>query len=218
MKMSLNSRSPVQSVPVFIKNGIVDGDDILRPGIQAACFDDLNFSARGTVGNVKFNFFVLLPGTNFTNPFVVNHDMLGSEKLQTEPQMLYRVLFLGQIDNQDLPPYYSAADVVVIPSLDEGFGVVALEAMSSGKPIIATAVGGLKEIVDSKTGIIVPPGDSNALSNAILVVLKEHKMARLMGIKGRRNVGKYFNWTLTAKKLSSIYSEMLVNKYPLVVL
>ena len=133
-------------------------------------------------------------------------------ELASELNLQNNVLFLGQIDNQDLPPYYCAANVVVIPSLDEGFGVVALEAMSSGKPIIATAVGGLKEIVDTKTGMIVPPGDSNALSNAILVVLREPKMARLMGIKGRRYVGKYYNWTSTAKKISSLYSEILVKQ------
>jgi teichuronic acid biosynthesis glycosyltransferase TuaC len=88
------------------------------------------------------------------------------------------VAFAGRSPNDEIPVWMSACDVVVLPSLSEGFGVVLVEAMACGKPVVATACGGPEDIVTSETGILVPPADDAALAKALLEVLRdEHRFA-----------------------------------------
>ena len=78
------------------------------------------------------------------------------------------VTFLGWVPNSELPPYYRAAAVSVIPSLEEGFGIPAAEAMGCETPVVASDAGGLPEVVEhGVTGLVVPRGDSTALAEAI---------------------------------------------------
>jgi glycosyltransferase involved in cell wall biosynthesis len=68
------------------------------------------------------------------------------------------VILAGKVNDEELPIYYAASDLIVLPSLMEGFGIVLLEAMASGKPCITTKVGGTEDVVvNNKTGLIVPP-------------------------------------------------------------
>ncbi|MBV8479329.1 MAG: glycosyltransferase family 4 protein [Actinobacteria bacterium] len=101
------------------------------------------------------------------------------------------VRFLGQVN-----PIQSAienAAVVVVPSMGEGFGMVALEAMERARPVIAASIGGLGELVrDGETGVLVPPGDAAALAAAIVRVAGDPELARRMGEAGRqRAVGRF---------------------------
>ena len=77
------------------------------------------------------------------------------------------VHFAGKQPNQEIPLWMNACDVLVLPSLSEGFGVVLIEAMACGRPVIATRCGGPEDIVNADTGILVPPGDEAALANAL---------------------------------------------------
>jgi teichuronic acid biosynthesis glycosyltransferase TuaC len=77
------------------------------------------------------------------------------------------VHFVGQKPNQEIPLWMNTCDVLVLPSLSEGFGVVLIEAMACGKPVISTKCGGPEDIVSQDTGILVPPRDEAALSNAL---------------------------------------------------
>jgi len=81
------------------------------------------------------------------------------------------VLWAGKRPNAEIPLWMNAADLVVLPSLSEGFGVVLVEAMACGKPVVATACGGPEDIVTSHTGILVPPADEKALAQALSDVL-----------------------------------------------
>jgi teichuronic acid biosynthesis glycosyltransferase TuaC len=81
------------------------------------------------------------------------------------------VFFAGKRPNAEIPLWMNACDVVALPSLSEGFGVVLVEAMACGKPVVATACGGPEEIVTSHTGILVPPADEKALAQAMLDAL-----------------------------------------------
>jgi glycosyltransferase involved in cell wall biosynthesis len=87
----------------------------------------------------------------------------------------------------DIAPWFALADVVVMPSRREAFGVAAAEAMSCSKPLVASGVGGLGEVVDDgDTGVIVPPADPLALASGLVRLLTDPEKARMMGQAGRR--------------------------------
>jgi glycosyltransferase involved in cell wall biosynthesis len=96
------------------------------------------------------------------------------------------VYFLGPVVPERVADYLSAADVCVIPSRREPFGLVAMESMACGKPVIAADVGGLREnISDQETGLLFRAGDANALADSIKTVLEDNRLAQQLGKKGR---------------------------------
>jgi glycosyltransferase involved in cell wall biosynthesis len=102
------------------------------------------------------------------------------------------------------------AAIVVVPSLGEGFGMVALEAMERGRPVIASAVGGLPEIVaDGETGIIVPPGDADALADAIVALAADLERAARMGESGRERALAEFTPERSVRRIEELYVDAL---------
>jgi glycosyltransferase involved in cell wall biosynthesis len=119
------------------------------------------------------------------------------------------VTFLGWIPNASLPAYYRAAAVSVIPSLEEGFGIPAAEAMGCEVPVVASDAGGLPEVVeDGVTGLVVPRGDSNALATAIGSLLADPERRRSMGRAGRERALRLFDWDRTAEQFERIYRDL----------
>jgi len=120
-----------------------------------------------------------------------------------------RVQFLGWVPNTELPPYYRAAAVSVIPSLEEGFGIPAAEAMGCQTAVVASDAGGLPEVVEhGVTGLIVPRGDSSALAAAIGALLADPAKRNQMGRAGRERALRLFDWDRTAEQLERIYAEV----------
>ncbi|MBM2803540.1 MAG: hypothetical protein HW419_1433 [Deltaproteobacteria bacterium] len=110
----------------------------------------------------------------------------------------------------DAAVFLADLDVFVMPSLFEGLGVAALEAMAAGKAVIATKVGGLAEsVVDGVTGILVPPRDSEALAGAIAKIGKQPELAAAMGQRGRARVLEHFTLEQMALKNEAYYYELL---------
>ena len=119
------------------------------------------------------------------------------------------VTFLGWVPNAELPPYYRAAAVSVIPSLEEGFGIPAAEAMSCEMAVVANDAGGLPEVVEHNvTGLVVPRGDSAALAQAIGSLLSDPQRRRQMGQAGRARALKLFDWDRTAEQFEELYREV----------
>ncbi len=118
--------------------------------------------------------------------------------------------FLGWIANKDLPVYYRAAAVSVIPSLEEGFGIPAAEAMGCELAVVASDAGGLPEVVDDGvTGFVVPKGDVEALADKMLQVLKDPELRGRMGKAGREKALKSFSWVNSAEQFTELYRELL---------
>lgn len=118
------------------------------------------------------------------------------------------VEFLGQ--RQDAAALMATADLVVIPSRSESFGLVALEAMAQGKPVIASDTGGLKDIViDGQTGLLVRPNDPTALADAILRILRDSDLAKRMGDQGRRRVQEHFSSLRMTERFAQLYRSIL---------
>ena len=119
-------------------------------------------------------------------------------------------LFAGRLEHEELAYYYAAADVCVVPSHYEPFGLVAIEAMASGTPVIASRVGGLKfTVVDELTGLLVPPQDERALAKAIARVLLYPAWSRQLEKDARKRVESMFSWDGVAEQLQQQYLTQL---------
>jgi glycosyltransferase involved in cell wall biosynthesis len=118
--------------------------------------------------------------------------------------------FLGWTANADLPQYFRACAVSVIPSLEEGFGIPAAEAMGCEVPVVASDAGGLPEVVDNGvTGLVVPKGDAAALAQAIDKLLSDPELSHRMGKAGRVRALARFDWARSAEKFVELYQAHL---------
>ncbi|MDL1898997.1 glycosyltransferase family 4 protein [Anaerolineae bacterium CFX7] len=118
------------------------------------------------------------------------------------------VKFVGHVAYDDIPAYYRSSTVCIVPSYYESFGNVALEAMACGKPVVASNVGGLAEIIrNGQDGLLVPPKDARALANAILTVLGNPTQARDWGRNARKRVESNFSAYAVATRTLNVYSE-----------
>lgn len=119
------------------------------------------------------------------------------------------VTFLGWVQNTELPPYYRAAAISVIPSLEEGFGIPAAEAMGCETPVVASDAGGLPEVIeDGVTGLVVPRGDARALAAAMESLLADPARRHRMGQAGRARALRLFDWDRTAEQFEEMYREI----------
>jgi glycosyltransferase involved in cell wall biosynthesis len=117
--------------------------------------------------------------------------------------------FVNHTSLDDLVPEYQRATVTVLPSLhSELLGLVLLESMACGTPVICTSVGGMPEVVeDGRTGFVVPPGDVAALRNRIELLTQNPDLARRMGEAGRQAVEHRFSWNAVAQRCVEAYAR-----------
>jgi len=122
-----------------------------------------------------------------------------------------RVIFTGL--RKDVPDVLAASAISVLPSLSEGISNTLLESMAAGLPVVATRVGGTPEAVtDGEQGLLVPPGDSQALASAISRVLSDPLLAMRLGNNGRRRVAEEFSFEAVVRRTEALYRELLAAK------
>jgi glycosyltransferase involved in cell wall biosynthesis len=115
---------------------------------------------------------------------------------------------LGFVPHDDLQQLYARAAVVACPSRREGFGVACLEAMAHGRPVVATSVGGLRDlVVEGETGLVVPPGDTSALRAALTRLLADPELRRTLGTGGRRRAQERFSWSAVTDATLDAYAD-----------
>ncbi len=118
--------------------------------------------------------------------------------------------FPGRLSEEELPVYYAAANVCVVPSHYEPFGLVAIEAMACRTPVVASDVGGLQfTVVPEVTGLLVPPQDEAAFSQAIDRILSDPEWGDYLGQSGRQRVEIALSWDSVASRLSCLYHSLL---------
>ena len=116
--------------------------------------------------------------------------------------------FVGHVET-DLPLYYNSADIVVVPSLFEAFGIVNIEAMSCGKTVVASNVGGIREIIThEKTGFLVSPGNVEELGDTILTLLRHPEIRKQIGEAAREEVKTKYSSQSLGKRLDAIYQSL----------
>jgi len=104
-----------------------------------------------------------------------------------------------------------SAEICVVPSIYEGFGLPAAEAMSCQLPVVSTSGGALPEVVgrDGDSGIIVPPADPAAIASAVERLLEDENLRRQMGEAGRKRIEQNFTWEQAARETLEVYREVL---------
>jgi glycosyltransferase involved in cell wall biosynthesis len=152
----------------------------------------------------------IMPDTRFA--------LLGDGPLRTNLESLSQELGLGEKvfffgEQQDVIPYLSAFDIFVLSSETEGLSLSICEAMTLGKPVVATDVGGNQELVeDGKTGFLVSVGDAAGLAEAIIRLLKDPDMVQTMGQKAREKAVRQLGLERYVNEYQSIYEETLRRK------
>ena len=155
-------------------------------------------------------------------PLVVRHHDVALNLIGTGPRLeqygaqaeelnMHRyVKFLGFIEHDKMPAYYAQADLFVLPSRRESFGLVLAEAMACGLPVVATTAGAIPEVVeDGVTGLLVPPDDPEALAGAMNSLLGDPAKMKAMGAQGREKVEKHFTWDKVAERVVEGYHKVL---------
>ncbi|MGH2352718.1 MAG: glycosyltransferase family 4 protein [Chloroflexota bacterium] len=120
------------------------------------------------------------------------------------------VRYAGLLPRSEMPAAFKAADVVIVPSLwDDPHPTVVCEAMAAGRPVVASAVGGITEtVLDGETGRLVPPGDAAPLAEAIEQLATSEALRAELGRRGRQHAGQYLSWEQSARELDAIYDEL----------
>jgi len=151
---------------------------------------------------------LVIVGEGHRRPFL--EELVAREGLKDVVQMV------GKVPEESLRLWYETCDVFVLPAVvdskgdTEGLGVVLLEALSYGKPVVASNVGGIPDIViDGQTGLLVPEKDPKALAEAIVYVLTHEHFSQRLGEKGRRYVEEQFGWGKITDKLIDLYRNVM---------
>lgn len=136
------------------------------------------------------------------------------EKL-AQKENLSDVFFTGYVTNEELPAYYHAADVFCSPATGgESFGIILLEAMSVGKPVVASAIDGYASVMtDGAEGLLVPPKDDKALSAALIKLLKDEPLRREMGNRGKDRAQEC-SWPNVAEMVNDYYNSVIQSYRP----
>ncbi len=151
----------------------------------------------------------IIGGDPGASPEEMTAEMARLQKLCDDLGLDQSVVFLGQRDQDKLPYYYSAAEVVVMPSHYESFGMVALEAMACGTPVIASEVGGLAYLVrDGETGFTIPDQEPEELCDKISWLLNDQELHKTMSARAVEYAQDYA-WDKIAKQILEVYEGLL---------
>ena len=154
----------------------------------------------------------IIGGDPAASPQEMSAEMARLQKLCDDLAVGQTVVFLGKRDQDKLPYYYSAAELLVMPSHYESFGMVALEAMACGTPVIASEVGGLAYLVrDGETGFTIPDQEPEALCEKISWLLNDPELHATMSQRAVEYAQDYA-WEKIAKQIVGLYQSLLLEK------
>jgi glycosyltransferase involved in cell wall biosynthesis len=132
------------------------------------------------------------------------------EQLAVKLGVKGRIMFTGKIPQNEVPYYYAMSDIVVVPSLQEAFGLVVSEALACGKPVIGTNLGGIPDqIIDGYNGFLVRSRNPKEIAEKILWLIGDPNEARRMGINGRKFVEKKFDMKDRVNQILTLYKQIL---------
>ncbi len=154
----------------------------------------------------------IIGGEPEVSPEHMTEEMARLKDLREKYGVKDMVTFLGKRAQDTLPYYYSAAETVVVPSHYESFGMVALEAMACGTPVVASQVGGLAFLVkDGVTGYTVPVGDPEALCCRLRSLMSDPELRARMGQQAAEFAREY-SWDKIAAQIVEIYKDVLLDR------
>lgn len=123
------------------------------------------------------------------------------------------VIITGWIDNKKVPAFFATSDVTVVPSFFEGLGIVAVEAIASGSPVIASNVGGIPDIIKhKKTGLLVKPKNSKEIAEALISILSNKESSMKMVKAAQDLVMEKYDWDIITKEFTNLFSSLIDNR------
>ncbi|WP_297437248.1 glycosyltransferase [Thermococcus sp.] len=190
---------------IKVRYAIEDKDIVLFVGAldKAHYFKGVEYLLQSFASIKNRNLFLVIVGDGDLKGYYM--------KLAERLGLKNRTLFTGRVSSEDLPKYYASADVVVLPSITmgEAFGLVLIEGMATGKPVIATNLPGVRTVVDNGiNGYIVEPKNTKDLSERISYLLENEKTRKKFGKRGRKKVEKMYSWEKIGKKLEEVYKNL----------
>jgi glycosyltransferase involved in cell wall biosynthesis len=151
--------------------------------------------------------------------------ILGTGPLESELQRMAnelrvsnRVRFHGQVALEQMPLWYSAADLMILPSSSEGLPRVMLEALACGAPFIGTRITGIVDVIeDGKNGLLIDPGDDAALLTAALSLLDNQRFAHDLGARALSDIRASYSWDSTVRQFrSAVVRELRIDPKPVI--
>jgi glycosyltransferase involved in cell wall biosynthesis len=130
------------------------------------------------------------------------------KRLAAQLRIQKAIRYFDEVPEHDLPLFYAAAELLVMPSLYEGFGLPALEAMASGIPVVVSDRAALPEVVGRDSGILVDPSDVAGLARAIVKLLEDRALAMRLGARGRARA-RLFTWEAMVNKTIDVYRRAI---------
>lgn len=159
------------------------------------------------------HYLVIIGGDPQEDPAEMSAEMTRIQSLCQELGLGEMILFLGKRGQMTLPYYYAAAEVVVMPSHYESFGMVALEAMACGTPVIGSHVGGLANLIkDGKTGYLVPMQDPYALAEKLRLVFVDAELRARLSTQAAK-YAQDFRWEAITEQMIRVYQELITRSY-----
>jgi glycosyltransferase involved in cell wall biosynthesis len=164
---------------------------------------------KGHAGLLEAAHLLQAAGLRVCYAFCGDGECRGDLERQAERLGLSRAVhFMGW--RGDVPRLLAGADAVAVPSLHEGLGVAALEAMAAGRPVVASRTGGLAEVVSQgETGWLVPPGDPRELAQAIAAAVRDPARAKLYGTAGRARVSREYGMERMVADNAALYRTLV---------
>jgi glycosyltransferase involved in cell wall biosynthesis len=195
----------IQFAEIKLKWNLTDEKIILFVGAldKSHWFKGVEYLLRGFDKIVNDNYRLIIVGEGSLKEHYVDiAKKLGISKY---------VIFAGRVSDDELPEYYSMSDLVVLPSISvESFGLVLIEAMAAGKPVIASDLPGVRTVVsDGINGFLAKPKDVDELASKMQYLLEDEVTCKGFGVKGRKIVEKKFSWEVIGRKLEKVYFEVL---------
>ena len=159
----------------------------------------------------------IIGGEPDASPEEMNAEMAKLQDMVEELHIENLVIFLGKQDQKMLPYYYSSSEVVVMPSHYESFGMVALESMACGTPVVASQVGGLAFLVcDQETGYVVPGNDIETMANRLVQIIKFKDLQLKLG-KQSAAYAKNYDWKIISEKINEVYHQEIKKTKPVLI-
>jgi glycosyltransferase involved in cell wall biosynthesis len=198
----------------LVYNGIDTADFSPKPEIQRRPFR-IMATASADIPLKGLDFLLkaiaeLIPRFPELNLMVLGSPKPGghTESLINSLNLQGVVTFVNNLSTEEINQYYAEASMAVVPSLYEGFGLPAGEAMSAGVPVISTTGGALPEVVGD-AGVLVPPGDAAAIANAMATLFEQPNSMERLGVAGRKRILDKFSWDVAAKQMTRYYLKVL---------
>jgi glycosyltransferase involved in cell wall biosynthesis len=202
---------PFQVIPNFVPNDIGDHIADSDPHLAQLPKDDYLLFVGDLLRDKGIG--VLLQAyADLANPPPLV--LIGRRCADTPTEFPRNVIFLNSWPHEAVMAAWQRCRIALVPSLvPEAFGIVAIEAMSIGRPVIASRTGGLPDIVvDGETGLLVPPGDPNALRQAIERLIADRDLRECMGRAGRRRVAE-FQASTVVPRIEQVYQALIAKAH-----